>query len=411
MMRALALSALVLFAVVLPPDGHAATQSPAPVPAPAHSANDLALRRIDAMLRAGHADPAWFSASFLVQISAAQVDTVIAGLMPVLGAYQSVAPTSDAHRFVAHFLKGSDAVLIYLDAAEKIDRLLFRPPHLVAASLDDALSPLARVSGTVSYVVAEQGRSELAARDASTPLAVGSAFKLAVLSALLDQIAHGHWRWSDVVALQSDWKSEPSGVLQTWPSGAPLTLATYATEMISISDNTAADALVRIVGPAALARYAAGNEPFLTTREAFVLKSDGETRLRGMYFTVDSPAARAAVLRQVDALPMPSPDAYETKPDLAIEWHYSVRELCRMMWRVAALPLMSVNPGVADTTDFARVAYKGGSDTGVLNLTTAVTTHRGTRLCLSATVNDVAPIDERAFEAHYAAALRALADR
>jgi hypothetical protein len=86
----------------------------------------LAQNRVDTMLRTGHADPAWFSADFLKQISVDQVDAVIANLTKSLGAYKSLEYTSD--RFVAHFEKGTTDVLIHLDANEKIDSLLFRPP-------------------------------------------------------------------------------------------------------------------------------------------------------------------------------------------------------------------------------------------------------------------------------------------
>jgi hypothetical protein len=357
------------------------------------------------MLRTGHADASWFSASFLAQVSVSQVNAVLAGLTSALGAYQSVEYTPT--KFIAHFAKGTDDVQIHLDAENKIDGLLFKPPLL---SLDDALRALQRVVGTVSYVIVEEGRSDRAALNPSEPLAVGSAFKLAVLNALLDEITRGSRHWNDVVPLAQRWKSLPSGVLRTWPAGTPLTLATYAAEMISISDNTAADALVRIVGPAALKRYGGSNDPFLTTREVFTLKSDEGTSLRGMYLTVDSPTARAAVLRRVDALPLPSIGGLLSRPNLAVEWHYSVRDLCKLMDPVAALPLMSINPGVAAPGDFARVAFKGGSDVGVVNLTTMVTTKRGTKLCFSATENDSAhDVNGAALETAYAAALRQLA--
>jgi len=52
-------------------------------------------------------------------------------------------------------------------------------------------------------------------------MAVGSAFKLAILAALDDQIAAGKHRWDEVVTLQHDWKSLPSGELQNWPDGTP----------------------------------------------------------------------------------------------------------------------------------------------------------------------------------------------
>jgi hypothetical protein len=377
-------------------------QSASPTPAP----NIVAQSRIDTMLRTGHADPTWFSNVFLRQAGAAQVDAAIASLTPALGAYQSLAQTSSANRFVAQFAKGKAEVYIHLDAEGKIDGLYFRP---AAASLDDALKTLAAFPGTVSYVIEQMGAPARAALRADMPLAVGSTFKLAVLNGLSDEIRRGSRRWSDVVALDPRWKSIPSGILQNWPNRMPITVATYATEMISISDNTAADSLIHIIGRKAIAPYAAGNDPFLTTREMATLKSSEGARFRGMYLTVDSPSGRASVLREVDALPVPAADSLATTPITAIEWHYDVRRLCRLIESVASLPLMSVNPGLADPSDFAHVAYKGGSDVGVLNFTTAVTTHRGTKLCFSATVNATTAIDESAFAVQYSAALRTLA--
>ena len=391
--------AVMAFTLWCAPRLDAQTASPAP-------AASLAQTRVDTMLRTGHADPAWFSAEFLAQANATQIDAVIASLTPSVGVYQSLAPTASPNRFVARFSKGTVDVFIHFDAQEKIDGFFLRPG---AASLDDALKALAAFPGSVSYIVEQIGGPTRGAFRDDMPLAVGSTFKLAVLNALFAEIHSGRRRWSDVVPLQAQWKSIPSGVLQRWPTGTPITLSTYATEMISISDNTAADSLIHIVGQKAIAPYAGGNEPFLTTREMAIMKSHSGTHVRGMYLTVDSPGGRASALRQVDVMAVPGVDTLETTPIPAVEWHYTVRDLCRLMERVASLPLMSVNPGVADPSDFSRVAYKGGSDVGILNLTTAVTTHRGTKLCISATVNATTAVDETAFEVQYAAALRTLA--
>jgi hypothetical protein len=360
------------------------------------------------MLRTGHADPAWFSQSFLDQIPASKVDEVIASLLKQLGPYQSVELTTD--KFVAHFAKGTDDVLIHLDTDAKIDGLLFRPPVVTSGSLDDTLRAFREQTGTLSYVITVESRSERAALDPSEPLAVGSAFKLAVINALRDQIALGRRHWSEVVPLDARWKSLPSGVLQKWPAGTPITIASYAAEMISISDNTATDALIRISGAKALRPYAFGNDPFLTTREVFVLHSDANADLRTAYLAAATPAARLAIAQRADARPLPSVAQLMSSPPLAIEWHYSVRRLCALMGRVASLPLMSINPGVADAADFRHVAYKGGSDTGVINMTTAVMTRRGTRICFSATMNDPRHnIAELGFETSYSVVLRALA--
>ncbi len=80
------------------------------------------------MLRTGHADPAWFSATFLAEIPASKVDDIIAGLKAPVGEYRSLEFTPE--KFIAHFAKGTDDVLIHLDVANKIDGLLFRPPAI-----------------------------------------------------------------------------------------------------------------------------------------------------------------------------------------------------------------------------------------------------------------------------------------
>ena len=358
------------------------------------------------MLRTGHADPSYFRLGFLAQIPTAKIDQTLAQITTRLGAHKSVEFTPQ--KLVAHLEKGTENILVHFDADYKIDMLLISPG---VATLEDALKALQPPRGAVAYLITEKGRSERAALLASEPLAVGSAFKLAVLSALRDQINRGSHRWSEVIPLRQAWKSYPSGILQRWPDGTPRTLATYAAEMISISDNTAADALIEIVGANALKPFAAGNNPFLKTREMFALKSRTGASLRPAYLGASSAQGRKRVLERIDALPMPTIPTFDTAPNLPIEWHFSVRELCRLMDRVSDLPLMSINPGVADPAAFAHVAYKGGSDLGVLNLTTMVRTRRGTTFCFSATLNDAAQaLDEKAFEAAYGSALDKLAD-
>lgn len=53
-----------------------------------------------------------------------------------------------------------------------------------------------------------------------------------------------------------------------------------------------------------------------------------------------------------------------------IEWFFTNRELRDLMRQVTDLPLMSVNLGRVNLNDWAKVSFKGGSELGVLNLTT-----------------------------------------
>ncbi|NMB11632.1 MAG: serine hydrolase [Firmicutes bacterium] len=53
---------------------------------------------------------------------------------------------------------------------------------------------------------------------------------------------------SSVIELKSDYISLPSGMLQEWPVGSPITLHTLASLMSSISNNTATNALIDVEG-------------------------------------------------------------------------------------------------------------------------------------------------------------------
>lgn len=255
------------------------------------------------------------------------------------------------------------------------------------ASLLAPLQRLQPTSGTLSYVVIVNGQV-IEAQKPSLPLAVGSTFKLALLNALHDRIAAKALSWDHVVHLDPAQKSLPSGELQDWPNGTPLTIGTLTAFMLSDSDNTAADTIAYLVGPDAVKPYVAGNNPLLTTREVFTLKARQNASLRERYGKASTAAARRALVDQVDRLPLPTVDQLSKKPDLTVEYHYSVTQLCDLMTRAGDDQYLSINSGPADASDFKTVAYKAGADVGVLNLTTLVTTKRDNRICFSATVNN-----------------------
>ena len=348
-----------------------------------------------------------FAASLLASISAGNINSVRDQTVAPMGAFVSISGSNG--KYVGTFVHGQVTVLIHVDSDGKIDGLLLRNPILKGVSLPETLASVRNLPGSVSYVIEENGR-ELQAFNQSQALGVGSTFKLAVLNALRQQIDRGKQRWSDVVQLKAGWKSLPSGVYQTWPDGTALTLQTLATEMISVSDNTAADALASIVGHSAIAPFAGTNDPFLTTREMFTLKSAEGASLRARYLH-GTPAERRAVVMQIDRMPLPSIDDLDTDPSLAsIEWHYTNRQLCRLMAGVQDLPLMSVNPGVASPSQWQRIAYKGGSDWGVISMTTWLVSRAGDSYCVSVSWNDTAAaVDQDKFETLYGSVLSSLA--
>ncbi|HME82381.1 MAG TPA: serine hydrolase [Candidatus Eremiobacteraceae bacterium] len=351
-------------------------------------------------------DPDWFAQSLLQQAPASQVQSVVDQLKSQLGAYQDVRPEGD--HFSTVFAKASVPTYITLDSTGRITALYFKQPITTVKDLPGAVNTFRALRGKVGLVI-EAGTTVTQAINADEPLAVGSAFKLAVLAALKKQVEAKRMSWAQIVTIRAGWKSLPTGVLQTWPDGSPLTLDSVAALMISQSDNTAADLALRTVGRSAVEAEAPPRDtPFLTTREAFQLKDPANAQLLARWRSGDV-AARRAVLETLTSKPLPSIDIFTGRiaaPD--VEWFFSARDLCSLMGKVAALPLMSINPGVADPARWARVAYKGGSETGVLNLTTQVVSRSGKTYCVSATWNDSQPVDEKQFELMYSLLLNNL---
>jgi len=347
----------------------------------------------------------WFSPAFLAQVPVPQVQQLIASLGKELGQYQGVQTAGEDYQIV--FERGVVPTKIVLNGQGQISGLLLQPPRLKGMQLKDSVAAFQALPGQVSLLVLE-GKTERAALNPNQPLAVGSTFKLAVLAALRQQIQTKQHTWSEVVALQANWKSLPSGLLHTWPEGSPLTIESLAALMISQSDNTATDHLIHLVGREAIEQLTPRNRPFLMTREAFILKSRNNVGLQQQYQNGDV-AKRRQLLSVVAQKPLPGVSEFEADPiALEIEWFFSTQELCQLMATVKDLPLMSINPGVALAQDWQQVAFKGGSEPGVLNLTTWLQAKNGRQYCVSATWNDTKVLDEARFFTLYTTLLETL---
>ena len=273
--------------------------------------------------------------------------------------------------------------------------------------------------GEVSLAAArleESGPANFLTQKAERPLAIGSAFKLFLLAALVRDVKAGERRWNDVVPLGSP--SLPSGLLQDWPKGSPLTLHSLAALMISRSDNSAADTLLAVLGrekveallPELGLAAPALDRPFLATREAFVLKYGDPTLLRR--WTAADEAGRRALLGELAAAEAARLDGtrFTGRPTAIgeVEWFASPADLVRTLdWLrrsgdSTALDLLAINPGLdsALTRDFDYLGFKGGSEPGVLNMSFLLESRAGRWIAVSATWNNsAAPVDEARFAA------------
>lgn len=359
-----------------------------------------------------------FSASFLQKVPPIKM---IAGMKPLVDQYGKcigATITKRVSEWVAEAEGVSDkgyifpiSITIESKAPYRIMGFFVKPPRKQVVSFDGVVSQLKELDGRAAmwvYDIDEQ--KGIAGYNESDRLPTGSAFKIYVLGALESRIQAGELSWDQVVNLDTTMYSLPSGVLQSWPHGAPVTINTLATQMISISDNTATDHLISIVGRRFIEDYQTAmghlepsvNKPFLTTRELFALKfSDGAMRARN-YANTEGESARRLQLDSLKTQVALDDIMFESDvvlPD-KVEWFASPIELCAAMsyfgnWlsrgqnspqmrNSPALDILSVNPGLDINSDvFTYIGYKGGSETGVLNMTYLLQRADGRRYAMS----------------------------
>jgi beta-lactamase class A len=350
----------------------------------------------------------WFTSEFLAQIPIVQSRQIIDELKRQLGTYQGVQ--NNAQDYLVICSQASVPTKIILNSKGQISGLLFESPQAQFISLEEATTKFQALPGKVSFLV-QEGKTTQAALNTKTPLAVGSAFKLAVLKALKSEIVSGKRTWKDIVKLQPSWKSLPSGILQTWPDGTYLTVQTLAALMISLSDNTATDILINLIGRQPIELVSPRNRPFLTTRESFILKSSRNENFLKRYRTSNE-AQRRTILTKLSKKPLPDVNEFDGANPFAldVEWFFTAEELCGLMEQVADLPIMTINPGVANSKNWQRVAFKGGSEPGVLNMTTWLQGKNGKNYCVVATWNNSdASLEESKFIALYSGVIAKLA--
>lgn len=350
------------------------------------------------------ADPSeLLTEAFLAQVPPAQLKAISDQLVPVYGKATSFTLITrktdllaDGTMFFEDGTRLPTNIGIESDPPHKVHTLWFGVPISPAKSFDEVIKELRALPGKTNFQALKLGENPkaVASHNPNLSLATGSTFKLYVLGAIP---AAGR-SWNEVVKLRADDRSLPGGAIQAWPEGAPVTVHTLATQMISISDNTATDTLIRLVGRPAVEKQVEvmGHAkpkttfPFLTTGEMFRIKSDAALLKR--YIAADEAARRELLSGRVADMSLDG-SPYTTGKPIAIdtvEWFASASDLCSAMaWfdtkgTAECKGILAVNPGVPSMKDrFAYIGYKGGSEPGVLNMTWLLHTKKGTHFALS----------------------------
>ena len=340
---------------------------------------------------------AHFDSVFLAKVSPDQLNAVLAEIPAPAGASLVGILEQRPSTLVAVVAFGSlqEKVTMSVDSQGLIDGLLLAPyippPPTSWAQIDRQLGKLAPGVGFLAARVSAGGACRAVhGRAPATARPLGSQFKLFVLGALARQVASGQLSWSQDLTVTDALKSPGTlpGSLYLSPDGTTVSVQGAAAKMISISDNTAADMLIDLVGRAAVqaqvsawSAHAALDVPFLTTRELFLLHYVDYPTLANQFLSL-APAQRATFLSSfVDPLSLSQLQATAAPRDVnTIEWFASPADMCRAFAGLLGLsahralsPLGSIlsinNGGIGlEKARWPTLWFKGGSEPGVLTL-------------------------------------------
>ena len=422
-MRRLLIVSLLMAAV---PGAAQAPAAPVSAPSIAPDSSILQSRANDAMLVFNEAKSAElvFSPEFLQHVPPAKLAELARSLSdqfgPILsiGEFERASPVTAKFNF--HYAKAVAKVQMRIDPESSlISGLLITDVAPLEDSPELIQSDFSALHGAAGFTIFKLGPGtpqEVLGYQSNREFAIGSAFKLWVFDALAEDVARGKRKWSDVVFLTV--RSFPSGVMHSWPQGSPVTLATLATQMISVSDNTATDMLIKVLGREAIAMRVRANGhsapsmmlPVLSTLEAFSLKL-GPADQRAAYAAASDAQQQAMLVRLDPTFSVDKLDLGLLAPGKiwsidTIEWFASPRDLVGVLQSLArrkdprVMQILAINPGLGP--DLARLftsfGFKGGSEEGVLNLSFVVQNRKGEWYVISASWNDPAqPVDQAQF--------------
>jgi hypothetical protein len=327
-----------------------------------------------------------FNEEFRKAIPETKIWEIVDLYLEKLGPFKRITGEKGTYEII--FTRGKAPSKMALDKNGRVAGFWIGAMVLSDDSLEKVAEDWKALPGSAAVTLWQHDREPLLEILGDAPLAVGSTFKLYILKMLQQLYSKGTKHPSDVVLLNPAWTSLPSGILQDWPPDAPVTLDTLANLMISLSDNTATDHLLFLIGRQEIEAIApATMRPFLATREMFRLKYGPEERAQSFIRADD--AGKRAILSALatESLHLeqitPAPRFIDT-----IEWFATTRELAILIHELRNLPALAINPGLVDKTKWHLCAYKGGSEAGVLNYTILLQrTATAPVYSLSATIN------------------------
>jgi hypothetical protein len=310
-----------------------------------------------------------FSPDFFKKVSLNEIVKIKNKFLKNYGSFKTTIYQANNLKEI-EFEKSKIPVKMSLSESGLIETFWFGVPIFFNDSKTDILKELEDYQSQVSICI-RKDYTTLLDLNKENPMAIGSSFKLWTLSAIQEKVKNNEISWNDSITIRNEYKSLPSGILQNSPDGYKLTIRKAANLMISISDNTATDHLIRLIGRSNIEKSVPQTMiPYYLTKELFILKIGKDSSFVNNYIN-SSRDTKYSILRSIDTNNVNSLDIklFDFPRFIEIEYYASTEELCKKIESLYLEEALSLNPGLAKKTEWHYIAYKGGSEPGVLNMT------------------------------------------
>ncbi|MBP7796928.1 MAG: serine hydrolase [Elusimicrobiales bacterium] len=346
-----------------------------------------------------------FDKSFFTAISEDEIVKILKELYKQNGSVVSITTVTYRSELSGDFLFHTDKeyaipVSITINKNGKVTSLFFKPSFGKTLSFNDITKKFESLPYESKAMLVERYDNitdKMYSLNEDMPIAVGSSFKLYILAYIIEN----KLSWSKVINILPSDRSLPSGRMQLYPDNAPVTLFSLTEAMISQSDNTATDTLIRFIGREKLEKFINSfsekkdlNVPLLKTSELFKIKSS--TDVAEEYIRLDIKGKRK-MLDEIKNKEINIDSIDFSKPYLvnSLEWFFSPKDMCNIMSYFKgkndpyANTILSMNTGLdTKTAGYVWAGYKGGSESGVLSTTWFLKANDDRYYCITASVND-----------------------
>jgi beta-lactamase class A len=271
---------------------------------------------------------------------------------------------------------------------------LVAAPLSFAADLSKELDAAAKqaaaeLPGTVGILVTEltpDGVKPLFGKNDKERFAIGSSFKLYILGTLAAEVNGDRRQFENIMRLKPEWVGPPSSEMGTWPMGSPVTLHTLALKMNAISDNTATDHLLHLLGREAIEKQMAvmghahpeWNRPLLSTREMTSLRDKQQNMPGREYAKLDDKSKREFLKKKFTGKPDYDALDFDTAAYDVSEWYATPLDMAKALdWLKRnsedgqpANPIRGILAAETklphDKKIWPYVGFKGGSEDQIL---------------------------------------------